>query len=159
MSSRTMSTHMSKVREAMTCRWPLLLWFLAVGVVWIAFRLLDEGRGDTLVLWLIGGVYAIAVLVMLVGTRRWTPRGLGILGTIAGDVGLYGRTALARMDWLPPLAAWESDLIRALFVVSAPLILLGLGQWVRERAWRRLARRRYGVRGYDRRSGRDRRRK
>ena len=53
--------------------------------------------------------------------------------TVLADVGLYARSGAAAIGWMPPLAEWEIDAIRALFLVGAPLLVYGLIRWVADR--------------------------
>lgn len=109
---------------------PLAAWVFAVFVVWWILHHSDIGPDDTVILLGIGFVYTVAIFVMLWGTEVWTVRGVGLFGTVLADVGLYGRSGMARAGWMPPLAPWETDLIRSLFLCGAPLLLWGLIRWV-----------------------------
>lgn len=108
---------------------PLAGFAAAVAAVWTGIHVVDVWPWDRWILLYISAVYLLAVLVMLLGTRIWSARGLGLLGTALGDAGLYLGVARARFGG-PPLARWELDLVRALFLVGGTLLLAGLVWWL-----------------------------
>jgi hypothetical protein len=113
-------------------RWGRLAYFLAfVGVVW--FVLVSRGSTpfqDKWILLGIGSVYALSVLVMLIGTRYWTIRGLGLLGTLMGDTLFYMAFAFPRWGWAEPPGNDYLNIVRALFIVGGTLLLIGLCAWL-----------------------------
>lgn len=112
-------------------RWVRLMYLLGIiGAVW-GFLSLHEStpREDGLLLVFIGSVYAVAVAVMLIGTRYWTIRGLGLLGTLAGDAVAYTTLGGAALGWFSA-PEWRVDLIRSLFLVGGTLMAIGLLFWL-----------------------------
>ena len=84
---------------------------------------------DPLILVYIATAYTIAVIIMLVYTRKWSLIGCALLATMTGDALLYGRLS----HHLPvPGGDWVLDVIRACFVVGGTYLVIGLFQWVRE---------------------------
>lgn len=114
-------------------RYGRLAAFLAVvGVAWGILFLHESRDADRWILMGIGSVYALAALVMLVGTRRWTVRGLGLLGTIVGDALIYLGTGVARLRWTGELGEPYLDAVRAFFIVGGGLMAYGLMRWAAE---------------------------
>lgn len=113
-------------------RWARLGYFLiAVGIVWSL--LIWRGSTpfqDKWILLMIGTVYALAALVMLIGTRYWTIRGLGLLGTLTGDCLFYMAFAFPRWGWAEPPGNDYLNIVRALFIVGGLLLLSGLCAWL-----------------------------
>lgn len=119
-------------------RWGrLALWCLAVAFVWTGLQFHDATGGDDInLLTAIGALYFVGVLAMLVATRRWTARGLGLLGTMLADAFLYLSSASAsRFGWTWLLSEGRLDIVRALFLVGGSLLAYGLCAWAVER-WR-----------------------
>lgn len=58
-------------------------------------------------------------------TKRFTVRHLGMLGSIFGDILIYGSIALGLWGWYTA-DQWVQELLRAAFMVSAPLFALSL---------------------------------
>jgi hypothetical protein len=112
-------------------RWVRLGYFAGVtGAVWIYLH--ERQTTSTGLGWLligIGLIYALAVLVMLVGTRYWTVRGLGLLGTLAGDAVAYTTLGGSVLGWYET-PEWRIDLISALFLTGGALMLTGLLFWL-----------------------------
>jgi hypothetical protein len=121
----------------MTDRWrPLFLWALAVAAVWCALHLLGVvgSRWGLYALVAGGVVYANIVVVMLVGTRRWTARGLGLMCALLVDAYLFGRLLGATaLGWVDPPGRLERELSWALFIVGGVLLTWGILDWWRER--------------------------
>lgn len=119
-------------------RWGrLALWCGAVAFVWVGLQFHQAtGSDDINLLTAIGALYFVGALVMLVATRRWTARGLGLLGTMLADSFLYLSSAFAsRFGWMWLLSEGRLDLVRALFLVGGTLLAYGLVAWAVQR-WR-----------------------
>lgn len=104
----------------------------AVAGVWYAYYLHPSRVNDPLDLYL--GValscgYAIAALVQIASTRRWTVRSTGLLFTLIGDSTLY--SSITYRYFSDGVAAPEGvvDLARAFFTVGMPLLMLGIISW------------------------------
>lgn len=112
----------------------LLLLASAVALVWVALAFHPTaGRDplDTAILLGIGVTFLIAGVVMLLYTRDWSLRGLGLLAVVFGDAVLYATSGVLRLLTIPagPREGLV-DVSRALFIVGAPLLLFGLIRWV-----------------------------
>lgn len=73
---------------------------------------------------------SLAVLVayvrMLIDTRAWSIRGLGIVALLGIFLGTFGRAVvLPRLLGFPPLTLYELRLLRALLTWGAPLFAIG----------------------------------
>lgn len=113
-------------------RWGRLGYFLAfLGAIYGALWLHEATpREDRLLVLGIGLIYALAVLVMLIGTTTWTVRGLGLLGTLSADAVLYTTAAGASYGWTDAATEWRLTLIRALFYAGGSLMVVGLATWL-----------------------------
>lgn len=120
--------------------------FLALGglvatllAVWgVLLRHNASENFDTAVLLLIGSTSLVVALIMLVFTRVWSIRALGVLCQMLADAFLYGGGGLARLGWIHPQIEdpMRQNFIRALFVVGCVAILIGviIYLWTRWRA-------------------------
>lgn len=111
-------------------RWGRLLYLLAaIGAVW-GFLAVHESTSteDGWLVLLIGCTYGLAVLAMLAGTRYWTVRGLGLLGTLAGDAILYTTLGAATLGWFRT-PEWRLDMVRSCFAVGGALMAVSLLVW------------------------------
>ena len=113
-------------------RWVRLFYFFAaVGVMWCLLVWRDSAPfQDKWILLCIGSAYALSVLVMLIGTRYWTIRGLGLFGTLLGDAMFYLSLAFPRWGWAEPPSNDYLNVVRALFIVGGTLLLIGLSMWI-----------------------------
>jgi uncharacterized transporter YbjL len=113
-------------------RWVRLAYFLAtIGAVWCLLML--HGMTPEDVRWVILGIgiiYAIAALVMLIGTRYWTLRALGLLGTMTADAMLYTAGASAGFEWTEPPSVAYRTAVWSCFIVGGILLLAGLFMWL-----------------------------
>jgi hypothetical protein len=104
----------------------------AVATVLAVFGLLTHfkasPRFDTFTLLLIGGTTGAVAVLMLIFTRRWSIRALGVLCQMVADCLLYGGAGLAELGWIHPLAQdpQRQNLIRSLFIVGSLGILIGV---------------------------------
>jgi hypothetical protein len=112
-------------------RWARLAYFLAyLGAIYALLWWHESSpTEDGWLLIVIGAIYALAVLVMLIGTRYWTIRGLGLLGTLAGDAVAYTTLGGAALGWFD-VPEWRLDLVRALFLGGGSLMVAGLLLWL-----------------------------
>lgn len=114
----------------------LLLFCAVAGALWGLLSVHESTpEEDRLIVLVIGVIYAVAVLVMLIGTRVWTVRGLGLLGTLSADAVLYTTSAAAAYGWTDGAVEWRLDLVRALFLVGGALMAYGLIRWVVDTRW------------------------
>lgn len=113
-------------------RWVRLGYFLAlVGAVWCVLSLSGSTPfQDRWILLGVGSVYALAAIVMLIGTRYWTIRGLGLFGTVTGDAMFYLALASPQFGWTGRATDDYFNIIRALFIVGGALLLIGLCLWL-----------------------------
>jgi len=120
---------------------PLLLWLLVVGMVWFALQFhtstfpngmpkLDDSIDLALLALLALGSGAL-VIVTLVGTRVWTVRGIGLFGIFVGDFLVWSTIFISRVRHLPTPEG-VSDVLRAAFLVSTPLVLYGIAGYLGE---------------------------
>lgn len=111
-------------------KWFGIAWSAALaGAIFGLFTILDTTRNeDAWLLLFIACTYALGVLVMLLGTTRWSLRGLGLLGTMSGDALLYGVSAMRVLGWVE-VGAWFGNLVRACFLVGGILMMFGLLRW------------------------------
>lgn len=110
--------------------WPVLAWLALVAAVWGLFSLHETTPNDphdTAIQLGIGATYALAALVMLVGTRRWRVQGIGLFATMVGDAMFY--LGLGVREWRGDFTERELDAIRACFVTGGALLVAGLTLW------------------------------
>ena len=83
---------------------------------------------DTATLLVIASTTGSAALLMLIFTRRWSIRALGVLCQMIADALLYGSAGLASLGWIHPLAEdpQRQNLVRAFFIVGSIGILFGI---------------------------------
>lgn len=95
-------------------------------------------RFDTASLLLIGATTGITAVLMLIFTRRWSIRALGVLCQMLADCLLYGGAGFAAHGWIHPLSEdpQRQNVIRALFLVGSVGIMVGvlIYLWTRWRA-------------------------
>lgn len=142
----------------------LLVVLFGVGALWVGLQFHDTTATDPLDVFMvveIAGVMLFASLVMLIFTRTWSSRGIGVFLTTTGTGLLYaavqwsGTRAVALMAGssitladgsivtvpdgarLPGIyPEWYIDIIRSCYIVGGPLFLVGLIVWV----WTRIGR-------------------
>lgn len=92
---------------------------------------------DLIVVLLIGLTYSISGLVMLLGTKRWSARSMGLFLTAIGNATLWNSAAYNRLIQPnnPSVPEPVLDLVRACYLVGGPLVLFGLGAWVVVKWW------------------------
>ena len=115
----------------------LLAFWAAVGVAFLLFSQHEHAAGrpdavDVFILVTLGITFTLAAIVMLWGTAHWSLRALGLLGTVTGDAMLYGAAGVKAL-YPYTMPAWISDLVRATFIVGAPLLCYGLVRWIVDR--------------------------
>lgn len=115
---------------------PPLLWFLALlGAMWGLLQFHDSPLPpdidplDITILVLVAASYALGVVVMLIGTRRWGARSVALLATWAGDATLYGGGVYARLFGLQRTDEWWTDFTRSLFVIGGSLLVFCYLRW------------------------------
>lgn len=113
-------------------RWyPLFGLAALIGIAFGVYRIKPYARHDDAIL--LGGIataYALAILVMLIGTKRWSVRGLGLLATMTADALLYGAAAMTGLGWIGAPDKTELDVIRSIFAVGGVLLAIGLIRWL-----------------------------
>lgn len=105
---------------------PVLSFAVAVTALYLVYRTLPPGLEDdvdTLLVFSLSIAFTWAAVLMVRRTRIWTPRGMGLLGTVMGDALLYlsigvGAAFAIRGEML--------DLARACLTVGVVLLLIGL---------------------------------
>lgn len=79
-----------------------------------------------------GSLLTVAALVMLMGTRRWSARQMGLFWTTAASGMLWDGATWARLEQRG-LPEWYVDIFRACLIVGVPLFAFGLCAWVAAR--------------------------
>lgn len=102
-----------------------------VGVGYVGFTVASDARQEQIddgILLYIASIYTVAVLVMLIHTRKWSTIGCGLLATMAGDALVYARASpLTVLDGASVL-----DLARSCFLVGGTYLIVGMVHWVRD---------------------------
>lgn len=118
---------------------PFLLWALPIiatwATIWAVFSAFQsyESHIDADILLFIGGSFLIAALFLVGYTRHWTWRGLGQTFAYLSDAGLYLGWGASAKGWRGSLDRKDYDLLRAGFIVSASLLIIGLATMVARR--------------------------
>lgn len=102
-----------------------------VTVIWWLMLLVAD-RVPKIDLWIGGGIAlacGTAAIIMILGTQRWTTRGLGLLGLMVAIVLLYLPLPLRELGLMGASPEWFIHLRRAILIVSGPFILIGIWQW------------------------------
>jgi hypothetical protein len=135
-----------RLRRVISWYWLLALWIAAVLVT---RHLLDahgfNPRKDAWLIFSACSVVSISILIMLIQVRPWTIRALGILGLACFDAGLYGLSSSINLWHWHTATRHDANLLIALLLVSAPLLLLsqikygvdGCREWRKRRRDRR----------------------
>lgn len=106
----------------------------AIGAAFVVLSftpLTTKDELDPVILLFIGILFSLCCLVMLLFTRRWTIRGLGVLAALLGDAVLYTTSGVNHYTRLGQ-TAHLFDLARASFVVGGVLLAIGLVLWVND---------------------------
>jgi hypothetical protein len=113
-------------------RWVRFGYFLAlVGMAWIVLNI--RGSSPFQDKWItlgIGSIFALCSFVMILGTRQWTIRGLGLWGAVTGEAMFYLSIAFPQWGWAEPPSNDYFNVVRALFIVGGTLLLCGLLMWL-----------------------------
>ncbi len=107
-----------------------------VSAVWVGLQFHPQQRNDPIDMVTVIGIgvtMVSAVLVMVLFTRTWSSRGIGVLLTTLGTGVLYSAATYARLSDKSTTPEWLIDLARACYLVGAPLFLFGLAVWVWQR--------------------------
>ncbi len=113
-------------------RWVRLAYFLIfIGAIWAVLII----RGSTpfqdkWILLFIGSIFALCSIVMILGTRYWTFRGLGLWGTVTADAMFYLSLAFPQWGITEPPSNDYFNIVRAFFVGGGILLLCGLLLWM-----------------------------
>lgn len=120
---------------------PLLLWLIAVGIVWFVLQFhmstMPDGRPkigdpvDMVLLAVLAFGSGALVIVTLVGTRVWTTRGIGLFGIFIGDFMVWTTVFISRARHMPTPEG-VSDALRAVFLASIPMMLYGIAGYIGE---------------------------
>lgn len=112
----------------------LMGWIVAVVVVFVVFRVWEPRNAeplDAVIVGMIGTTFLIVGIVMIVMTRTWTARGLGLVSAILGTAVLYlGTLAIYLVPETARYAEVISDATRALLLVGGPLVLYGIVRYL-----------------------------
>ncbi|MCC6596864.1 MAG: hypothetical protein IT477_10190 [Rhodanobacteraceae bacterium] len=106
---------------------------IAVALVWGLFHRHPTQPDDPIDNLIVSGIaliFALASVVMIAGTSRWSARALGLLLTSMGTAVLYGAAMYSRNVSHKPSPEWVVDLSRSLYVVGGPLLVYGLVVWM-----------------------------
>lgn len=103
-----------------------------LGVWGLLIRFDDWDHLDDVVISMISVTTGSTVLLMLIFTRHWSIRSLGVLCNMLADFVLYGSAAAARFGWLNPLAEdpLRVNAVRALFLVGCTGLLIGVALYL-----------------------------
>jgi hypothetical protein len=99
---------------------------LAVFAAWAWFHWGHDRtiRDDKWLSSIIATALLMAIILSHIITRRYTIRALGTLDVIAASLLFYGGFMVVLWDiWTPP--EWTQELLRALVLVGAPLMVIG----------------------------------
>lgn len=113
--------------------WPLIPTIGTVFAVWLLFNHQEFGersRKDGWVLFFVGTGYALITLFVLATTRHWSWRDLGQLLTYGADAMLYSIFGASLLGWRGAFSLEETNLLRSLFVVGMPILLVGVFWWI-----------------------------
>ena len=113
----------------------LPLFVLASVLVWLLLLTVraDNPRLDLFVYGEIALAAAIAVTIMVWNTRKWTVRGLGLLGLMLAIMLLYTPGLLRELSLMHDMTPnWFTQFRRALLIVSGPCLLYGFWVWWHE---------------------------
>lgn len=105
----------------------------AVAIVWLLFQRhtsTPDDPIDNLIVLGIAVIFAVASLVMILGTSKWSARALGLLLTSMGTSAVYSAGTYSRHFSHNPAPEWLIDLGRSLYIVGGPLLVYGLAMWV-----------------------------
>ena len=116
-------------------------WFIAVIAAYLVFFSLqepDKDIADPYIVGLIGSTMFAGGLVMLLFTRTWSARGLGMMSVALGVSVLYLGSLLFYVApetrrWFNPV----TDAARAFLVVGGPLWAYGIIRYLQEAYWSR----------------------
>lgn len=113
-------------------RWGRLLdYYAVVGVLWWWIKEHPTSpTEDAWTLFGIGAIYALLTAVMLIGTRTWTGRGLGLLGTANGDGLVYLTVSSGFLAQVPDLPDQLINAARANFYAGGGLLILMVARYV-----------------------------
>lgn len=106
---------------------------LTVALVWALlqrYTSTESDRIDNLIVTAIAAIFALASLVMIAGTFRWSIRAFGLLCTSLATAIIYGTESYTRNVSHRPPQEPVLDLARAMFIVGGPLLLFGLISWI-----------------------------
>lgn len=125
-------------------RWGLFAgWLLAIFAVWLLLQhheFADRNDRDTATLLFVAAcVIGVSVLIMFVETTQWTARRLGVFGLILFDCLLYGLTSSIALWRWTALTNSRLNVLRALLLVSATLLVISQARYLSEGArdrWR-----------------------
>lgn len=133
------------------------------GLIWYGLsHVTEDGSGftlaDKIIVSEIAATCVVASLVMVVGTRTWSARALGLWQMLTGIAVLYAAIWYGYfISHQGGIAKWTRDLGRSLLLVGCALLLFGLTAWVWEH-WRTKESPTFTGEAIERRSGLDRRR-
>lgn len=113
----------------------LLLWAAMVALTYTMFTAMndeDKAHLDPYIVGIIGISFLLLTLIMLIFTRVWTPRNIGLMSAYAGGTALYLGSLVFYLfpgtsgQYFEPV----TDLARTFFVWGGPLLLYGAGWYL-----------------------------
>lgn len=113
---------------------PFVVWVAVIVGVWALlnrhrFNPAND-RPSAWLLFLASCVIGISVLIMLADTAKWTIRRLGVFGLVLFGGLLYGLSASVALWRWTVLTQRDLNWIRALILVSSPLLLISQIRYV-----------------------------
>jgi hypothetical protein len=108
----------------------------ATGAVWIGLQFHASKRNDPIDVAVVSAIALTmlsASVVMVLFTRTWSARGVGVFLATLGTGILYGAAMYARIAERTTTPEWLIDMARSAYLVGSPLFLYGLAIWVWQR--------------------------
>lgn len=107
---------------------PFVIWIAVVAAVWALlnrhqFNPADD-RQSAWLLFIASCVIGVSVLIMLADTAEWTIRRLGVFGLVLFGGLLYGLTTSVGLWRWTTLTQSDFNWVRALIIVSTPLLAI-----------------------------------
>lgn len=114
-------------------RWGRLAdYYIGVALIWYYLHNHPPTSGlrDAYLLFGIGVIYTLVWAIMIVGTKVWTGRGIGLLGTANGDGLIYIAVSSAALAAIPDLPPETINAARANFYLGGGVLLVMVLRWL-----------------------------
>jgi hypothetical protein len=128
------TVHNQNLRDSIAYTLPLIGSLIAVGLVYLFLSHADiSSTTNAWILFGIGCVYVFAATTLLIFTRRWPLRTVGQLLTYIADALVYLYLGSVYLGFHDPLIPSEQNVIRSLFAIGGPAIVIGIVLWYKQR--------------------------